>query len=231
MQIQTVQSSPTPVSLLSPSQINREGLRRIEEGAQAIRAKALELTDTWGGAMFIMEPERCRKLFQALGFATDVAAEVYQRAYELHYVKHIHASGDSTSAFTWHGPDATILVLRGFEEPGNAFAAVTDETAESYLQSGHALFNEIMRVLPEYASTLMFSTEVGCNVLGAFGASISEGKLFELASAQVWWSAHARPRREARRLHAVRPRLHPHALCHHRIAETSSPPRAGRNNG
>lgn len=181
MQIQTVQSSPTPVSLLSPSQINREGLRRIEEGAQAIRAKALELTDTWGGAMFIMEPERCRKLFQALGFATDVAAEVYQRAYELHYVKHIHASGDSTSAFTWHGPDATILVLRGFEEPGNAFAAVTDETAESYLQSGHALFNEIMRVLPEYASTLMFSTEVGCNVLGAFGASISEGKLFELA--------------------------------------------------
>lgn len=180
MQIQTVQSSPTPVSLLSPSQINREGLRRIEEGAQAIRAKALELTDTWGGAMFIMEPERCRKLFQALGFATDVAAEVYQRAYELHYVKHIHASGDSTSAFTWHGPDATILVLRGFEEPGNAFAAVTDETAESYLQSGHALFNEIMRVLPEYALALKYGGQHTQDLEGRRGVSTQFVRAFTL---------------------------------------------------
>ena len=177
MQIQP-SSNQSP---LRPAQIDRSMLGRIDERARVIREKAMELTDTWGGAMFIMEPSRCEKLFRTLGFATDVAAEVYQRAYDLHYVRHIRAQGEDGSAFTWHGPDVTILVLRGFADPSRAFAEVNDANAASYIERNLELFRSIMDALPRYASNLMFSTKVGCNVLGAFGASISESKLFELA--------------------------------------------------
>ena len=166
---------------LLPFEVTTSDLTRIDEHAHIIRSKAMELTDTWGGAMFIMDPERCQLLFRTLGFSPEVASEVYQRAYNLRYVQHTHADRPPTSAFTWHGPDVTVLVLRGFVEPGKAFAAVTDQTGRSYLVRNLQLFQEIMGALPEYASNLMFSTRIARDVLRTFGASLNEDTLFDLA--------------------------------------------------
>lgn len=178
---ETIPAVRVPPPPLLPFEVTTSDLTRIDERAHLIRAKAMELTDTWGGAMFIMDPARCELLFRTLGFSQEVAAVVYERAYNLGYVQHTHADGLPTSAFTWHGPDITVLVLRGFGDPGKAFTAVTDQTARSYFLRNLHLFQEIMKALPEYASNLMFSTRIACNVLRAFGASLSEDTIFDLA--------------------------------------------------
>jgi hypothetical protein len=166
---------------METSEIGLSGLGRIDQYADAIRAKAMELTDTWGGAMFIVDPEDSARLFKALGFQDDVAAAVYERVYGLHYVDHVHAGGDASSEFTWHGPDVTTLVLRGFDDPGTAFSSINDATARDFLLANRAKFERVLAAIPAYASKLMFSTKIGCGVLRAFGAQLSEESLFDLA--------------------------------------------------
>jgi hypothetical protein len=157
------------------------GLSRIEEHADTIRAKAMELTDTWGGAMFIVSADESRRLFQALGFTEDVAAAVYRCVHDLNYVFHERATLPTGSEFTWHELDVTTLVLRGFDDPATAFVDITDETVRAHIREHRALFDGVMGAIPEYASRLMFSTRVARHVLAAFGANVSEQTLFDLA--------------------------------------------------
>ena len=173
-------------------EIGRDGLARIEKHADVIRAKAMELTDTWGGAMFIVDPHDARQVFLELGFNEQVAACVYDIVRGLKYVKHLQRAekpansgalklADEQSEFTWHGPDATCLVMRGFDNPSIAFCGVNDLTVRLHLDQHAALFQRVLGVLPSYAHQLMFSTQIGCGVLRAFGADISDDCLFDIA--------------------------------------------------
>ena len=130
---------------MQTSQISMGGLGRIEQYADTIRAKAMELTDTWGGAMFIVDPGDIHRLFKALDFNDDVAAAVYKRVFDLKYVNHVHADARTTSEFTWHAPDVTILVLRGFDDPGTAFKDINDKTGREFLRANRDRFEKVMK--------------------------------------------------------------------------------------
>lgn len=173
-------------------EIGLDGLARIEKLANVIRAKAMELTDTWGGAMFIVDPHDARRVFLELGFNEQIADQVYDSVRGLKYVKHVQKVDETLnpeapkrdeeeSEFTWHGPDATCLVMRGFDNPSIAFRGVNDQTVRLHLDRNADLFQRLLGVLPEYAHKLMFSTHIGCGVLRAFGADISDECLFDIA--------------------------------------------------
>ena len=164
------------------SDLSVADLARIDTNSTALTKKAMELTDAWG-ARVVMEPAELKAVVRAVGLPDDVIEALYAKVKSLKYVveKGTSATGDR-AVFTWHGPDATLLILRGATDPGSAFATISDSNLADVIQAHCALFFRIFRALPEYTGRQMFAPDIAARVLSAFGASASPTVLYDLAS-------------------------------------------------
>jgi|GEM_PF-6752869 len=165
----------------APQQVQLTSLDNLRTRASSLKRLAMELTDTWGGAMFIMSPGLVESIFSTLGFQKTVATAVFESVRSLAYVQQRRSGIPPQSQFTWHGADGTVLTLRGCEDLRRAFVKVDDSTIEQVLTSNLELFGKLMDVMPDYARDLMFSTEVSCNVVNTFGACVSQDRIYDLA--------------------------------------------------
>jgi hypothetical protein len=162
--------------------IGRENLERLRARSSDLSAKAMELTDAWGQAMFVLDRPLVERLFSTLGFSDEVAAGVYDGVRSLAYVEREQDGGEPQPEVTWHAVDATCLTLRGCVGLGSAMSDIDDESVEGFIDGHLDLFEELMEAMPSYARSLMFSPEVASVVIGAFGADLSADKLYELAA-------------------------------------------------
>ncbi|TMQ24082.1 MAG: hypothetical protein E6J90_08990 [Deltaproteobacteria bacterium] len=163
------------------SQVRVADLKRLDTHAQDVMAKAMELTDAWGQAMFVMDPQLVAAVFSALGFSADVCANVYDAVRGLAYVSHRQQGLANQAEVTWHGMDATCLTLRGAVGLESALAGVNDGNVEHILERNRDLFDTIMKVVPDYTRKLMFSPEVAATVMSCFGAKVSADAIHDLA--------------------------------------------------
>lgn len=163
--------------------VGRDDLERISLHAPALTSKAMQLTDSWGQAMFIMDPSLVNEILTVLGFASDVSSHVYEAVRGLAYVRRFEGAHDKGPEFTWHALDATCLVLRGCADLDSAMAEITDSTVNHFLESHTALFERVMAAIPDYASKLMFSPEVASTVVATLGGLVSADRIYDLASA------------------------------------------------
>lgn len=171
----------TKIKTKATSAVTPKDMARIDAYSKPLMSKAMQLTDAWG-AMFVMEEEYLRAIALALGFEDEVVSTLYEKARGLKYVVEKGTSiTPDRAVFTWHGPDATFLVLRGFNDPGSAFASINDSNLEKILVEHVGLFTKIMQTLPPYTRFHMFSPEVARNVIGSFGANLTPDLLFSLA--------------------------------------------------
>jgi hypothetical protein len=161
--------------------VEPSALGRLQAHASGLKALAMELTDTWGGAMFIMSPSLVEKIFSTMGFQKSISTAVYESVRALAYVQHRRVGQPTQSEFTYHGQDGTALTLRGCVNLRKSFAGVSDGTISTLLRDNKELFGKLMDVMPEYSRDLMFSTEVACNVINTFGAQISQDRMYDLA--------------------------------------------------
>ena len=168
-------------SVESTELVDLDALDRLQVHAGSISAKAMELTDSWGQAMFILDPETVERVFGALGFSTPVATDVYEAVRSLEYVRRDEVGADSRSEFTWHIVDAAVMTLRGSTNVG-APVGIDDANIDRFLQANVVLFEKVMAVMPEYTSRLMFSPEVGATVMASLGIDLSADKFYELAA-------------------------------------------------
>lgn len=158
-----------------------KGLTRLQENAQALMAKAMELTDSWGQAMFIMDQPLVEKLFAVMGFSKEVCSKVYEGVRSLAYVQHKRQGQDTQPQFTWHALDATCMTLRGITDLNTAMSGINDDNVERFLANNLDLFEKIMEAIPSYGRNLMFSPEVAERVVTSLGGNISADKLYDLA--------------------------------------------------
>lgn len=168
-------------TLQNPAQVGLDGLKRLNTYARGLKSVAMELTDAWGAAMFIMDPQLVEDVFFAVGFSKAVSSAVFESVRALSYVQHKQQGAPPQSEFTWHGADGTVLTLRGCKDLRSAMVAVDDDTVEAYLVANRALFDKIMGTVPEYTRHLMFSPEVAERVLATFGAKVTADRIYDLA--------------------------------------------------
>ncbi|MEO3974848.1 hypothetical protein [Streptomyces sp. CAU 1734] len=174
----------TAISVNTPLRINQvgaENLSYLRDEASGLGKKAMELTDSWGQAMFILDRETVEKIFSAVGFSPEVVSGVYDGVRDIAYVEHRVSGEPARSEFTYHALDAACLVLRGFRDLGTALAEADDTSAEKLIDRERELFGRIMESLPEYCRSLMFSPEVAARVVASLGGRVSAAKLYELA--------------------------------------------------
>jgi hypothetical protein len=164
-------------------QVTPSGLERIPANAENLSATAMELTDSWGQAMFIMDRALVQRIFSVLGFAEPVAAGVYDKVRLLAYVDHQQHGETPQAEVTWHAMDATCLSLRGVADLGSALAAVDDGTIEDVLKQNLQLFEDLTGTMPDYTHHLMFSPEVASTVMATLGAKVSADRIYELGAA------------------------------------------------
>ena len=164
-----------------PEQVDVSALHRLQVHAKAVSAKAMELTDSWGQAMFILDPATVERVFGALGFSAPVAANVYEAVRSLAYVRRDELGAESRNEFTWHIMDATVMTLRGATNIG-APTGINDGNVEAFLAAHGELFEKVMSTMPQYTRRLMFSPEVGATVMASLGIGLSADKLYELAA-------------------------------------------------
>ena len=163
-------------------EVSAQDLRLLEIHAADVKSKAMELTDAWGQAMFILDRSFVEEVFDTLGFRPEVVTSVYDGIRSLGYVEHQRRDEDVEHEVTWHAVDATCLTLRGVVGLETAMATIDDMSVETLLNEHHALFVSLMAVMPDYATNLMFSPEVASTVLATFGAYVSADKLYSLAA-------------------------------------------------
>ncbi|MCC3770436.1 hypothetical protein [Streptomyces sp. UNOC14_S4] len=168
-------------SRLTVGQVDAKCLSSLRSEAAGIGKKAMELTDSWGQAMFILDRETVERLFRVIGFSADVVSGVYDGVRDIAYVEHKVSGEPARAEFTYHALDATCLVLRGVTDLGSALGEVGDGTAEKLITEERALFDRIMGSLPDYCRHLMFSPEVAARVIASLGGHVSADKLYELA--------------------------------------------------
>jgi hypothetical protein len=159
-------------------QVNREGLQRLQENSQDLTSKAMELTDSWGQAMFIMDKHLVERIFSTLGFSSIICSEVYESLRSLAYVR----TQDKKPVVTWHILDAACLTLRGVVDLGSALSDVNDNNIENFLDDNIDIFDILMNVMPEYTRNLMFSPEVASVVVATLGGNLSSYKIYDLAA-------------------------------------------------
>ncbi|HWN69914.1 MAG TPA: hypothetical protein VNM90_19865 [Haliangium sp.] len=157
------------------------GLGRLQTNAQDVMAKAMELTDAWGQAMFIMDRPLVESLFAAIGFSRAVCAGVFDAVRSLAYVQHRQQDAAPQTEVTWHAMDATCMTLRGIEGLKSAMTGITDTNVEKFLEGNIDLFETLMKAMPDYTRNLMFSPGIAADVLACFGARISPETLYDLA--------------------------------------------------
>jgi hypothetical protein len=163
------------------SSVGHADLARLIRNGNNITSVAMELTDSWGRAMFLLDPEFVGKIFAEIGFSDDVAAGVYQTLQDIPYVEHKRAKSPTVEPVTWHKIDATCLALRGAVDLRNAMSEVDDDRLAGLLSDHVELFGRLMQIMPDFTSNLMFAPEVGERVLGTFGARVTADKLYELS--------------------------------------------------
>jgi len=156
-------------------------LNRLQVCSDDLCRKAMELTDSWGQAMFILCPATVQKIFSALGFRNEVCTRVYDAVRALSYVDHRQEGKPNQSEMTWHIVDAACMTLRGVVGLGSAMASINDETVEDFLQNNAELFQQLMKAMPDYTAYLMFSPEVAATVVASLGGNLSADKIYELA--------------------------------------------------
>jgi hypothetical protein len=171
----------TETSIEPVSQVGMGALNRLEAHAAEVSAKAMELTDSWGQAMFILDPLTVERVFTALGFSGPVSAHVYEAVRSLGYVRRDEHGGASRSEFTWHVMDAAVMTLRGATRVG-ASTGIDDENIEDFLETHRPLFDTVMSVMPQYTSRLMFSPEVAATVMACLGIGLSADKIYQLGA-------------------------------------------------
>jgi len=141
----------------------------------------MELTDHWGGAMFIIDRDLVLSVFSAVGFSEEVASAAYDAVRSLGYVEHRQPGQGPKSEFTWHGADGAVMILRGIVDLESAMSGVDDNSVEDRLRANLDIFHKLMDRMPSFTANLMFSVEIASGVLGAFGARVSPDLLFDLA--------------------------------------------------
>lgn len=181
MNLQAHSAGRTASRLDAISQVQVADLKRLNTHAQDVMGKAMELTDAWGQAMFVMDPQLVASVFAALGFSPEVCANVYGSVRDLAYVSHRQEGTPAQAEVTWHGMDATCLTLRGAVGLKSALASVNDDNVEHFLETNRDLFNAVMNVVPDYTRKLMFSPEVAAKVMSCFGAKVSADVIHDLA--------------------------------------------------
>ena len=164
-----------------PAEVSVAHVQRLKTHAQDLVSKAMELTDAWGQAMFVMDRPLVEGVFRALGFREDVCSKVYEGVRELAYVSHRQRGLPTQSEVTWHAVDAACLTLRGAVGLESALVNVHDGSVESFLTLNRDLFDTIMNVVPDYTRKLMFSPEVASKVMSCFGARVSPDVIYDLA--------------------------------------------------
>lgn len=168
-------------SRLTVDRVDAECLSYLRDEADGLGKKAMELTDSWGQAMFILDRETVERLFSVIGFSEDVVSGVYDGVCDIAYVEHNVSGEPARAEFTYHALDAACLVLRGFTDLGAALVEVDDGNAEKLIAEERALFGRLMDSLPGYCRNLMFSPEVAARVVTSLGGNVSADKLYELA--------------------------------------------------
>lgn len=173
------------ISQVSKSQnvadVEVSGLERLQANAQDVMAKAMELTDAWGQAMFIMDRPLVENLFAAIGFSKAVCVGVFETVRSLAYVQHKQQDAVTQSEVTWHAMDATCLTLRGSVGLKTAMAGITDTNVEKFIEGNLDLFDTLMGAMPDYTRNLMFSPGIAADVMACFGARVSPETLYGLA--------------------------------------------------
>jgi hypothetical protein len=160
-------------------QVDVEALNRLKVHAAEVSAKAMELTDSWGQAMFILDPLTVEQVFTALGFSGPVSTHVYEAVRSLGYVRREELGTAPRNEFTWHAMDAAVMTLRGATRIG-ASTGIDDENIDDFIETNRPLFSTVMSVMPQYTSRLMFSPEVAATVMASLGIALSANKIYQL---------------------------------------------------
>jgi hypothetical protein len=169
-------------SIDAPHEVQRSDVGRIGNNGHAVSAKAMELTDRWGQAMFILSRSLVTSIFETLGFTGEVSSETYDAVRDLAYVSHERQDEEPQPEVTYHAIDAACLALRGATDLEVAMSTVDDVTIEDFLAENLDLFERLMKIMPDYSANLMFSPEVAASVIAVFGATVSADKIYELGA-------------------------------------------------
>lgn len=159
-------------------EVDVRNLELFRVNSEDLTGKAMELTDSWGQAMFILDSQLVERIFSVLGFSKAVSKEVYNSLLSLEYVR----TKNEKPVVTWHILDAACLTLRGFTGLGSALSEIGDENIDDFLESNIDLFEGLMGAMPEYTQNLMFSPDVASLVVATLGGKISASKIYDLAS-------------------------------------------------
>ncbi|MGS0627822.1 MULTISPECIES: hypothetical protein [Photorhabdus] len=165
--------------IISSAMVSQNELCRISNNADAIRAKAMELTDSWEGVMFALSAEELENIALALEFSPDIADKIHNELKTLQYAKIQSQVGPSFIA-TYHVLDVSLLALRGVTDFDNALSHVNDFNLQSFLNENQYTFQKIRAALPGHAARMNFKPETAAAVLKALGANISPDLLYEL---------------------------------------------------
>jgi hypothetical protein len=161
--------------------VGTDALANISANAEAIKAKAMELTDAWGSVMFALSPGELTEIAMAVGFEQAVAERIHAEIRALEYA-HTKGAAGSSSIATYHSQDVTFLALRGLTDYDRALARFNDDNLEAVLDAHQDAFRRILVALPGHASRMNFGPEIASAVLSAFGAQVSPATLYSLAS-------------------------------------------------
>jgi hypothetical protein len=174
------QASGATAVVAAPA-VRIDALANISANAEAIKAKAMELTDSWAGVMFALSPEELEDIAVALGFEPSVARMIHREVSMLGYA-HTQGKTDSGSIATYHALDVTFMALRGLTDYDNALAGFGDHNLKEVLDANRDMFRRVQDALPGHAARMNFRPETAAAVLRSFGAQVSSDLLYELAS-------------------------------------------------
>lgn len=174
----TSQSSASS-NIINAAIVSQNELSRISVNAAAIRAKAMELTDSWEGVMFALPAEDLENMALALDFIPDVAEKIHNEIRALGYAKTQSLTGPVSIA-TYHASDVSLLALRGVTDFDNALSHVNDSNLQQLLNDNQETFQRIRDALPEHSARMNFKPETASAVLAALGATVSPELLYEI---------------------------------------------------
>jgi hypothetical protein len=179
--METYYQSVGTATFVPPPAVKIDAISNISANAEAIKAKAMELTDSWAGVMFALSAEELNNIAMALGFDSSVAGSIHREIRALEYA-HIQSKFSSSSAATYHALDVTFMALRGFSDFDNALAGFGDHNIQEVLDENQEMFLRVRQSLPEHAARMNFKPETAAAVLRSFGAQVSPDLLYQLAS-------------------------------------------------
>ncbi|MDC9593124.1 hypothetical protein [Xenorhabdus sp. IM139775] len=180
MQKVTAQTSDSR-HIIDAEMVSQNELRRISDNADAIRAKGMELTDSWEGVMFALLPEKMENVALILGFIPEVSSKIHHEIKSLAYAK-IQSLKGSESLATMHNMDISLLALRGVTDFDHALSHVNDTNLEAILDDNQDIFQKIRTAFSSYETQMNFRPETASAVLKSLGANISPELLYKICT-------------------------------------------------